>query len=330
MSYRVIVGVLMSATFAAAFAAAVVVRAAGQSGDVEAHIEAARQLAGNQWAPAADLFCATEEEVDAMHILPSANANDVAGNVAEPMKVFDNLYFIGTKQVATWAIVTPAGIIMIDSGYKERVEDTLLAGMKKVGLNPADLRYVLIAHEHADHFGGAKYLQDNYPALRVAMSAAAWDAIERPGRNGQPQEGPRRDVMLEEGKAIMLGGESVTPVAVPGHTAGAMGFIFPVGDNGMQHMAGVFGGTVLNPRMAIPFEQYEKSIEHWGEWTRKMNVDVALQNHPIMDRTFERLAELKTRRAGQGNPFVVGQASHQNLVGVLRECAKAQIARRAA
>jgi metallo-beta-lactamase class B len=326
MSYRAMFGILMSA----ALTAAVGVRAAGQFGDVTAHIGAARQLAGSQWAPSVDLFCATQEEVVAMRILPSANANDVAGNVAEPMQVFDNLYFLGTKQVATWAIVTPAGIILIDSGSKERVEDTLLAGMRKVGLDPADIRAVLIAHEHADHFGGAKYLQDHYPSLHVAMSAVAWDAIERPGANGQRTEGPTRDVVLEEGTAFVLGGESVTPVAIPGHTVGSMGFIFPVRDDGTPHVAGLFGGTVLNPTMAIPFEQYEQSIAHWGEWTSKMNVDVELQNHPIMDRTFERMVELKTRKAGQEHPFVVGQTSYRNMVGVMSECAKAQIARRAA
>ena len=61
-----------------------------------------------------------------------------------------------------------------------------------------------------------------------------------------------------------------------------------------------------------------------------MNVDVELMNHPIMDRAFERMEELKARKAGQEHPFVVGQASYQNWVGVMSECAKAQIARRAA
>jgi metallo-beta-lactamase class B len=324
MSRRVIVGVLISA----AAAAVVGVRAAGESADVKAHIDAARKLAGVQWAAAADLFCATQEEVAAMHILPSANATDAAANVAEPVQVFDNLYFLGSKQVATWAITTPAGIIMIDSGYKDRVEDTLLAGMKKVGLNPADIRYVIIAHEHADHFGGAKYLQERYPALHVGMSAVAWDAVEHPQPGAASDEGPKRDLIVEEGKAITLGGEVVTPVAIPGHTPGSMAFIFEVRDKGKRHLAGLFGGTVLNPTMAIPFDEYEKSIEHWGEWTKKMHVDVELQNHPIMDRTFERMAELKRRTAAQENPFVVGQASVRNMVGVMSECAKAQLARR--
>jgi metallo-beta-lactamase class B len=298
-----------------------------QSATVDAHLAAARKLAGTQWAPAADLFCATEQQVAEMKILPSANEDNVAAIVAEPMKVFDNLYFVGQKTVATWALVSSDGIILIDSGYKDRVEDTLLAGMKKVGLDPSRIRYVLIAHEHADHFGGARPLQDRFPTLQVGASAAAWAGMEK---GAQASEAPRRGIVLEEGKAVTLGDVSVTPVAIPGHTAGSLGFIFPVKDSGRTHIAGLFGGTVLNPTKAIPFEQYEKSIQHWGEWTKKMRVDVELQNHPIMDRAFERMAQLAARKGGAPHPFVVGEASYQQLVGVMRECAQAQLARRRA
>ena len=60
-----------------------------------------------------------------MKILPSATEGDVEGQRAEPMKVFDNLYFVGQKAVTTWAITTSDGIILIDSGYPERFDDTL-------------------------------------------------------------------------------------------------------------------------------------------------------------------------------------------------------------
>jgi metallo-beta-lactamase class B len=303
--------------------------AAQQPADVQTHIEAARKLAGSQWSSAVDLFCATEQQVADMRILPSANAGNAEGLVAEPMKVFDNLYFVGTKTDANWTITTPEGIILIDSGRPQRFEDTLIAGFQKLGLNPADIRYVLIAHEHEDHFGGSRFLQERYPKVRVGMSAAGWKGLEQPQRGGQPQDGPKRDLVLQEGVPITLGGVSVTPVAIPGHTPGSMGFIFPVTDNGAAHVAAVFGGTVLNPTRTIPFDQYLQSIGHWGEWTKKRMVDVGMQNHPIMDRTFERLAELKARKAGQQHPFIVGEASYQRLVGAMSECARAQLARRA-
>ena len=225
---------------------------------VQARIDAARKLAGEQWSSTVDLFCATEQQVAAMKILPSANAGDDAAALRrEPMKLFDNMYFVGTRTDANYVLSTPEGFIVIDSGRPQRLEDTFLAGFKALGLDPGRIRYVLIAHEHEDHFGGSTALQQRYPSLRVGMSAAAWDGVAK-------MEGaPKRDLVLEEGKPVTLGGFSVNPVAIPGHTAGSLGFIFEVKDNGRTHVAGVFGGTVLNPTARIPFDVYKKSIEHW-------------------------------------------------------------------
>src|SRR5436190_21955244 len=65
-------------------------------------VQSAIRAAGPEWKEAATFFCATEQQVAAMKILPSATVNDVEGQRAEPMKVFDNLYFIGQKAVTTW------------------------------------------------------------------------------------------------------------------------------------------------------------------------------------------------------------------------------------
>jgi metallo-beta-lactamase class B len=132
-------------------------------------VASAIRAAGPEWREAAAFFCATEQQVAAMKILPSATVNDVEGQRAEPMKVFDNLYFIGQKAVTTWAITTPEGIVLIDAGYADRVDDTLVAGMKKVGLDPANIKMALIAHGHDDHFGAAKILHDRY-GTRIGMS----------------------------------------------------------------------------------------------------------------------------------------------------------------
>ena len=304
------------------------------SADIQKHADAARQMAGAQWANAANFFCSDEKQVAAMHILPSATQNDPPETRrADPIKVFDNLYFVGTKEVTTWVITTPEGYMLIDSGYAGEEEKTLIPGMRKLGLDPAKIKNVIIAHGHADHFGGALYLQQHYGA-HVYMSAQDWDLIEpKPGRNpagGVLGAQPKRDRLAVDGEPIVLGGEKVTPVLIPGHTPGSMGFIFPLTDNHQPHMAGLFGGTILNPAGSFPaslFEQYLKSIGHFAEETRRMKVDVELENHPIMDGTFEKLAALKTRKPGQSNPLVVGQDGFQKFLGVMMECTKAQIIR---
>ncbi len=297
---------------------------------VKALVVSALRAAGPEWQEAATFFCATEEQVAAMKILPSATVNDLEGQRAEPMKVFDNLYFVGQKAVTTWAITTPDGIILIDAGYADRVDDTLVAGMKKVGLDPANIKIALIAHGHNDHFGGAKGLHDRF-GTRIGMSAQDWDFIQpKPGQTGGGAV-PERDLVLEEGRPVTLGGTSVVPVLIPGHTPGSMGFIFPVTDGAKTYTAGLFGGTVLNPARQIPiaqFEQYLASIAHWRDVTSRAKVDVELMNHPIMDGLFVKLSTLKSRKPGDPHPLVVGSASFQRLVAAQRDCMKAQIARR--
>jgi metallo-beta-lactamase class B len=322
---------------------------AQESPAVTAHVSAARALAEPEWTRAAEFFCSTEEQVVAMKILPSATQGDVEGQRAEPMKVFDNLYFIGQKAVTTWALTTSAGIVLIDAGYGERFDDTLVAGLAKVGLDPRRIVAALVAHEHADHFGGARLLQERF-GTTIYMARAAWDALEpkpvdaarggpldaaRGGPGAPPATGadipPRRGVVLSDGQPVMFGDTTITPVAIPGHTAGSMGFIFPVKDGARTHVAALFGGSILNPRRRFPpslFQEYLASIQHFADATKAQRADVELLNHPIMDGLFERLETLKTRSPGDPHPLVVGEASYQRFLSVMAACAQAQLARR--
>ena len=83
--------------------------------------------------------------------------------VAPPTKVFDQLYYLGMNSVASWALVTSGGIIQIDSlDNAEEAQRIIVGGYKKLGLDPARMKYLVLTHGHDDHFGGAKYLQDTY------------------------------------------------------------------------------------------------------------------------------------------------------------------------
>src|SRR6266853_1673897 len=78
---------------------------------------------------------------------------------AEPARVFDNLYFVGGKIHSSWALTTREGIILIDTIYPYNSEELIVGGMKKLGLDPKGIKYVLVSHAHADHIGGAEMLQ---------------------------------------------------------------------------------------------------------------------------------------------------------------------------
>jgi metallo-beta-lactamase class B len=292
------------------------------SAEVTAHVGKAKKIGGAEWAAEAQFFCLT----------PRANSpNDP---LIEPTKIFDNVYAIGRSGTLVYAITTADGIILIDSGYANETESVLLPGMMKLGLQPGYVKYVFVTHGHGDHFGGAAYFQDHYNA-HVVLSQADWDLMLAPPAAGKkapanPVVTPKKDIVAVEGQPITLGGESLTPVMIPGHTPGSMGVIFPVMDGGKKHLAALFGGTVLTPGpVTTPnLELYIRSIDHFKEMTKQAKVDAELQNHPLYDGLEDKLAKLRDRKPSAPNPFIVGQANYAKFLDVMSECARAQLARR--
>lgn len=288
------------------------------SPEVQAHIEKAKKIAGTFWAPAEHFLC------EAPRATPTSDPG--------PVKLFDNLYAIpgqySVGNAVTYVIPTSAGIMLIDSGHAKDVESVVLPGLKTLGLDPANIKVVILAHGHEDHYGGSAYLQEHYGA-RLAMTAADWDFIKLPrppapgGNEAQPPALPKRDMVAFEGVPITLGDESVTPVFIPGHTPGSLGLIFPVKDGGKTHVAGMVGGGFIAQGSASQVQEFIDSIQHFEEWTKMMKVDVEIQNHPVFDGFSDKLAALRARKPGQPNPFVVGQENYTKFLDLMIECAKA-------
>src|SRR5205085_2721204 len=98
---------------------------------------------------------------------------DRANWYAPPFKIFDNLYWLGTRQHSTWALQTSAGIILIDTNFAWATQPEIIDGMTKLGLKPEDIKYVIISHAHGDHDQGAAYLQERYSAKAAADAKAS-------------------------------------------------------------------------------------------------------------------------------------------------------------
>jgi glyoxylase-like metal-dependent hydrolase (beta-lactamase superfamily II) len=271
------------------------------------------------WTAAKDFYCTPGK----------AHANNADDPLIAPTRIFDNLYAIGRTSTVVYALTTSEGIVLIDAGYPDQLEPVLLSGMQQLGLDPARITHVLVTHGHADHFGGATVLQQRYGA-RVGMAAADWELVERPGRGGAPPSGPKRDLVLAEGTPLRVGDTEISVIAIPGHTPGSLGFVFPVRDGGAMHTAALFGGAILLPgRQDVPaLQAYIATLNHFADVTKQRGVDVEVQNHPLFDGMDVKLAALKSRRAGQPHPFVVGRNGYQEFLSVMAACLGEEIKRR--
>ncbi|HEY8521301.1 MAG TPA: MBL fold metallo-hydrolase [Gammaproteobacteria bacterium] len=285
------------------------------------HVENARLLAGTDLTAPFEFFC----------VPGNARPNDFSAPPLEPVKLFDNLYALGNSETVVHAITTSAGIVLIDAGVASEVEPVLLPGLVELGLDPADVVLVLLGHGHSDHYGGASYFQTRYGA-RVGTTAADWDTIAQAVTSGRRDAtpAPTRDLVVREGEPIVVGDLTITPVEIPGHTPGALAFIFPVRDRGEAHVAGLFGGTVLAAAYTPPagLERYIDSIAHYLDVAARENVDVEIQNHPIFDDTPARLAALAARGPGDPHPFVMGSERYQRFWRIVSECMQADIVRK--
>lgn len=288
---------------------------------VKALIEKAKKTGGARWAEEAHFFC------------EAPRANSPSDPPIEPTKIFDDVYAIGDQGTVAYVIQTSAGLLMIDALSPDQTESKLLPGFQKLGLDPSMVKVIVVGHGHADHFGGTAYFQEHFGS-KVYISEADWDLMEHPpargGRGGPPTALPKHDQLLVEGQPVVLGDFKLTPIAVPGHTPGSMGFIFPVKDNGKRYMAAMYAGTILTPGFVSDegLAQYAKSVPHFEEETKKAKVEVELQNHPLMDPIQPKLDKLKARKPGEPNPFVVGRADYQKFLEVMAACTEVNIARR--
>ena len=283
------------------------------------HINAAKKLAADDsfLANPNNFFC----------VAGNARAQNNNAPDLEAVKLFDNVYAVGNSETAVYALTSSEGIVLLDAGFENKAESVLVPQLQKVGLDPAKVKYILLGHGHADHFGGAKYFQDKY-GTKIATTAADWELINAPARGGGAK--PAKDVVLAEGQPFRFGDLTITPIEIPGHTPGSLAFIFPVKDKGQTHTAGLFGGTVLTTGILTTdaLKQYTQSIAHFLDAAKKMNVDVELQNHPIFDGMPDKLAKLKSAKASDPNPFVIGNDRYLKMWNIVSECIQAEVARR--
>jgi metallo-beta-lactamase class B len=256
--------------------------------------------------------------------------DDVELQKIEPFKVFDNLYYVGPCYVSVWLVTTPQGHILFDSAQEPYV-DHVIGNIKKVGINLRDIKYIILAHGHLDHVGGAARLQE-VTGARVVALAEDWTMIEAlNGRNsrrdpGRPNRTPKRDMVVKDGDTLTLGNQTLKFHHLPGHTPGVLvtegvtlydgGTAYkaavPASGAGANGLAGAEQGVKNTNRLAsLQGVQVNMQIHSWTE-----------PNGYPGGGTLERAQLLKNRKPGAPHPFVDSNAWNQWVKSTQENAAK--------
>jgi len=265
-------------------------------------------------------------DIPAPYVTDPSKAPARASWFAEPAKVFDNLYFVGGKVHSAWALVTREGIILLDTIYPYNSEELIIGGMKKVGLDPKDIKYLIVSHAHQDHIGGAEMIQKRY-GPRLVMSGPDWDLVEKVPKRFTSMA-PKRDIVGTDGMKITLGESTVTMWFTPGHTDGTLSFTFQVLDRGKPLNVVYSGGTALvyeytDPAWGIKnMQTYINSQRHLAAKAKETGATVLLSNHSEFDEAVKKNRML----AGRGNgphPYEIGADWVARYFVVTENCARA-------
>lgn len=250
---------------------------------------------------------------------------------APPAKVFDNLYYIGTKTESTWALTTSAGIILINTNF-DWVTPELLNELKTFNLDPANIKYAVIVRSHSDQSWGINALKKMVPSARVVMSEGDWNFLAND--NSPAKVKPVKDMVAKDGQKLTLGDTTVTIYITPGSSAANLSLIFPVKDGGQRHMAGMIGGTSMNtiqgalqvfPDAPTMIKTYIASAKRFKQIEDKAGVDTIISVHAALDSMFDKVDALNSRKPGAPHPFV-SKDDVDRFSTILVECAEAKLA----
>ena len=150
---------------------------------------------------------------------------------APPFRILGNSWYVGTCGIAAILVASPQGHVLIDSGT-EAGGELILANLRRIGVDPEDVRYILASHEHFDHVGGHAILAKATGAQIIASPLAAPVLESGMVSDEDPQADAGRPAMapvkvariIQDGETLTLGDIAITAHATPGHTPGAMSY----------------------------------------------------------------------------------------------------------
>jgi glyoxylase-like metal-dependent hydrolase (beta-lactamase superfamily II)/type 1 glutamine amidotransferase len=167
-----------------------------------------------------------------------------------PHKVIGNVYYVGSRDLASYLVTTSEGHLLINSGFEETVP-LIRTAVESLGFKMREIRYLLASHAHDDHVGGHALMQELTGSKVCVMRGD--DEVIAAGGKGQYLYTDSRwrpcavDRVLKDGDKVTLGGTTLVARRTPGHTRGCTTWTWRVADAGKNYDVVVIGSPNVNP-----------------------------------------------------------------------------------
>jgi metallo-beta-lactamase class B len=220
-----------------------------------------------------------------------------------PHRIMDNLYYVGTEQLATYLITTPDGHILINSDFESTVP-VLQQNVAALGFEFEDIEIVLGSHAHGDHMQADALVKELTGAQVMAMAedVPALRAMQ-PGGKEHPI-----DRELSDGDEVTLGGTTLTAHHTPGHTKGCTSWALEVEEGGETYdvlVACSLGALPTIPLVNNPdYPEIADDFVATFAKARTLPVDVFLAAHGNQYGLAEKHAKLASRGPNDPNPYI--------------------------
>jgi metallo-beta-lactamase class B len=210
-----------------------------------------------------------------------------------PHKIIGNVYYVGTRTLSSFLVVTPEGNILIDSTYERNVPK-IQKSVEDLGFKFSDIKILLGNHAHGDHQEGDAMVKrlTNAQVIAMAEDVPALQAM-KPGGVEHPI-----DKIIHDGDSVTLGGTTLVAHLTAGHTRGCTTWTSKVQDAGQTYDV-VFGCSLRAVGNLTP--AIVEEFNHSFAVVRKLPCDVPLGDHPAQ---YDLEGKYARMRSGGANPFI--------------------------
>jgi metallo-beta-lactamase class B len=214
-------------------------------------------------------------------------------------KIVGNVYFVGSEQLGSFLITTPAGQILINSDYEETIP-VIKASVEKLGFKFSDIKILLGSHAHPDHMSGDALFKE-LTGARVMVMEQDVPALRNMRQGGK--EHPM-DRILKDGDTVELGGVTLTAHLTAGHTQGCTTWTLRAEEGGKSYDVVVVGSLSLNAAVLVNNKAYPQIADDFRRSFAKMRTlkaDVFVGSHNGFFQMTQKHAKLA---AGGANPYI--------------------------